>query len=366
MRNCDSFDCVPFDITNIIITCSTSINISIDSKLTMEPPPLVAQYAVRQAIENYRDGVLDSLRVLEEMNPALAQELARELQAREIRQELTIQQASQVPNVQMTLVPQPGENPGVIPDANADEDWTACGSPIVLANPVEPGIEDNSVFGVGPVAQPVQVFMTDREEQFPTPNSRRRDPRVLVSAPQKIPMMLHPKARAKAKIATRRVHLRQQTMPATWLDGSVVDGTAPGMADHIEGTAPSMADHFEEKTVWPYGWNIGGPVVATALEPGCVSLRDFLRMVRFIEDTLCEVSLQHSSREEGANYYTCVFEGMLGRFKFGVTNRPTTSSLREFKEMGPRMYFHGVSRAASERQEMGQIMMWLRDHYGRP
>lgn len=303
------------------------------------PPPL------ESAVANYQEGVMDNRRVLEEMDQGMAKDLMMELRSRYVQHQNA----------------QTGGAEGAFPD----NDWCDI-------TEFEDRLPENSaVFGS---ATDEAIVEHSEASEMPTgpciasmPNghSMKTLPKLFA---RPVTMMPRPNAKAKAKAM---ISLRQGCeVPPTWLGGpSVVDGATssdrvPKPMQEPQQIQPQI-QLWGMGVVWPFGWTTAGQVTAYAIDRDSVSLSSFLSMVKVIEDTVYATAVDFNPREEGAEYYTCTVIGQHGNYKFGVTCRPTKSSVPEYMSLGPRMYLRSVPIPLKKRYQTMLMMITLINRYGR-
>ena len=278
-------------------------------------------------LHHYREGVLDSLRVLEELDATMAETLLRELQAREVRATPPGTVPQQAPPVLEQAV-----FPDTVPGEFTDVQFS-----------------DNTVDGHSFVELPAADGVIILEE--PDAASGHIFPQ---------PATMVPKAKVKPR-AKPKIAIQHMTHTAHHVGRSRVPdllGAGPTIVSEAAERPTTDSEYF------PYGWTMAGPVIAFSIEPEQVTLRSFLTMVKTVEEYMNAIAMNYSSITDGSDYYTCRINSDSGGFKFGVTRRLTTSRVPDFMALGPRMYFSGLPRNAALSHACMGMMLSLRHTWG--
>ena len=294
------------------------------------------------ALANYRDGVVDSLRVLEEIDPAMAQSLLTELRTRAVQQDIGTSARELVEPAwpdRLTLEVDEASEPAL---SALDE---AADSALDEANDALIAYDGSTIDSM--------ILLNSRSRMVPVTMIPRVKP---LAAPK------------------RTVRLTSSQNPPEWIRG-------PGIDQEVGRTMPIRPDGWTEtyhmrrrqdravlhpeRASWPYGWTVGGCITACGVYPHQVNLADFMTMVRFLEGVNRAIATDFSSTEEGAACYTCELRGMNGAYQFGVTTTPITSRTPELQRLGTRMYFEGLARAYYQTYETASMLLTLAERFGR-
>ena len=307
---------------------------------------------IAAAVANYRDGVLDSLRVLEEMDPAMAQSLLTELRAREVQQAMGT-------TARELVEPAWPDNGWMEVDETSAHAMSAQTSAHALSALAEP----LSTVGGGRSSFNVADGSTIVGGDFVNTNSRSR----------MVPVTMIPRVKPMAA-PKRTVRLTSSQSPPEWIRGPGIDQaigrTMPvqlhGWTEtyHMRCIQDQTALHPEKRS-WPYGWTVGGCITACGVYPHLVNLADFRTMVKFLENVNQAIATDFSSTEEGAACYTCDLRGVNGAYEFGVTTTPITGNTPELQRLGTRMYFDGLARAYYQTYETASMLSTLAERFGR-
>ena len=306
------------------------------------------------ALANYRDGVLDSLRVLEEMDPAMAQSLLTELRAREVQQAMG--------TTARELVEPAWPNNGCV---EVEEIFAAHAiSALNSAQALSALAEQLSTVGGGRSSfNGFTDGFTIVGGDFVNTNTETR----------MVPVTMIPRAKPMAA-PKRTVRLTSSQSPPEWIRGPGID-QAVGLTMPIRLNDWTETYHMRcmqdqtalhpEKGSWPYGWTVGGCVTACGVYPHQVNWADFMTMVRFLEDVNQAIATDFSTTEEGAACYTCHLRGVNGAYQFGVTTTPMYLGTPELQRLGTRMYFEGLARAYYHTYETASMLLTLAERFGR-